>query len=169
MRFHTQFQHDIILLRQFGKVIKGLFAQTIGTGGNDQPHHSLAGKGFPIKGAEPLHRGIRVAVGLKVSQVLHAGILVRKEGYAFLHLPAYRPPFLCHPRRKSRIITVSTPPLTPRSVTVRTGKSRFDADLLHLLPTEELPEMRPETVIPPSMPPGKHLHMLHEFETPKIR
>ena len=69
-----------------GEIVEKCWRHTVGACADDQPYHIGDGEGFFVFGFEVLERVVGIGVGLKVGEVLHVGIFLGEEAFAFFQL-----------------------------------------------------------------------------------
>ena len=120
-------------LVQFLQIIEQGIRHTIGTRTDDQAHHIGHGQGFLVLSLQFLQLGIRIGIGLEISQELHVGVLAGKEELTLLQLFGHTLFRLAISRIEGLVVAIRTSAIAHRTVTIRTGETGIQGNLLYLV------------------------------------
>jgi hypothetical protein len=121
------------MLVEIFQIPQQIIGHAVGTCTDNQPHHSVYRQClfiFPLQG---LQFSVRIGVSLKICQILHFGIFMRKETLSFFQLQGYRLLGTAVVGIESLVIAVGTAAVPLAPVTVGTGKPGIQRNFLYLI------------------------------------
>ena len=120
--------------RAVGEIVEQGFGHAVGACSDDQPHHSIDTEGFFVFSFEIVESCIGIGICLKVGKVFHHGIFPCKELLTFFELLTDGLVGVAVCGIEGLVVAIGTSTLSYPSVTIGTGETSIDGNLLCLAP-----------------------------------